>query len=109
MSKRFTNNLPRDASTGIIQEANNFITDNGSQTSPMTLTGGVDSIAIPANGAELVLYPVTHDLKVSEDSSMSSYDLVSKNNKEPFPCAGMSVVYIQGTMSDILYFRIHEV
>lgn len=109
MNKVFSN-LPRDASTGIIQEANNFVTVDGmGVTSPFTATGGVDVITIPANGAELILYPITNDLFVSEDPTGASGDLVSKGNKEPFPCAGMEFIYVEGQAGDAIFFRIHEV
>lgn len=105
-------NLPRDASSAAIQEANTFVVSDASgtpKTSPMTLSGSVQTLVRPANAAELVLYPVTNDLKVSSDSSMATYDLVTKSNKEPFPCANMANIYIQGTASDLVYFRFHEV
>jgi hypothetical protein len=105
-------NLPRDASATAIQEANNFVLADATAspfTSPMTLTGSVQTLIRPANAAEFVVYPVTSDLKVSSDSTMTTYDLVTKGNKEPFPVANQTNIYIQGTASDVVYFRFHEV
>lgn len=105
-------NLPRDGSATAIQEANNFVVSDNSgtpKTSPLTLSGAVQTLVRPLNAPELVLYPVTSDLKVSSDSTMATYDLVTKGNKEPFPCANMTNIYIQGTAADVLYFRFHEV
>lgn len=98
-------NLARDGSNAQIQEANSFDTTG----SPLTLATGVNIITVPDNAAEFIVYPITNDLMVSEKDDMSTNDLVTKSNKEPFPCAGMQFIYIQGTMGDTVYTRFHEV
>ena len=74
-------------------------------TSPATLSGGINVLAVPQNAAELILLPVTHDMKISEIAGMTQYDLVSMGTKEVYGCAGMTSVYVQGTVGDTLYFR----
>lgn len=106
MPKKLTNNLPRDGSTGVVQAGGSFRTfDANSVNSPFSLTGGIDTIAIPQNAVEVILFPMTNDMGISERSDLSTYDLVSKGSKEVFGCSGMDFVYVRGTASDVLYFR----
>ncbi len=103
-----TDNLPRDASTAPIQIGNYFKTSDATSspvTSPMTLNGSVQTISVPDNAVEIILYPVAHALKVSELLSMAQYDSVAVGSKESFPCSKMTKVYVQGTNTDTLYFR----
>lgn len=101
--------LVKDANGISVQVGSGFSTTDGISVSPITLTGGIDSIMIPSEKCELILYPITNDLAVSEDSTMASSDLVTKGNKEPFPVARMKTVYIQGTTEDTVYYRFHYV
>lgn len=103
-----TNNLPTDASTKPIQIGNFFVTVDGATspvTSPLTLNGSVQTLTVPTNALEVILYPLADALQVSELLAMTQYDLVAATSKESFPCAGMTKVYVQGTNTDTLYFR----
>lgn len=71
----------------------------------LTATGGVDTVAIPARCVEVIFYPITNNLNVSEDISMTNYDVVAKTAKESFPCSRMENVYVQGTSGDTVYVR----
>lgn len=91
-----------------VQIGNGFKTVDASASpklSPITLTGGVQSIQIPEGAVEIILMPTTNDLAVTEDPLDASYDLVLKSSKESFPCARMPAIYVQGTTGDTLYFR----
>jgi len=74
-------------------------------TKILSATGGVDIISIPERCVEVIFYPVTNNLKVSEISAMTDYDVVAKDAKESFPCSRMENVYVQGTASDVVYVR----
>lgn len=107
MPTPITNNLPRDGSAGAIQAGGSFrTTDAAGLASPSSLSGGFDTIVIPQNAVEVILFPSTNDMAISEHSDFSSYDLVSKGSKEVYGCSGMTSVYVQGGMAaDTLYFR----
>lgn len=108
MSANITDNLPVDGSQKPIQIGNSIKTVDASgtpKTSPFTLTGGVDSFTIPAGCVEFIVNPVTHDMKISELSTMARYDTVAQSSKESIPCAKAVTIYVQGTASDVLNFR----
>lgn len=92
-------NLLRDASTAPVQTGNSIVTTDASGTpksSPFTLSGGVDAIVVPVDCFELIVGP-SGSLKVSEDSTMTHYDVVAANTKESIPCAKAGTIYVQGT------------
>lgn len=98
--------LIKDQNGISVQIGNSFLTvDGDSNGSPFSATGGVDTLVVPEGAVEFIVYPITNDLAVSEDSMLSTYDSVQKGSKESFPCAMMENIYIQGSASDVVYFR----
>lgn len=100
--------LIKDENAISVQIGSSFLTSDASDSpknSPLTLSGSVQAIAVPADAVEFIIYPITNDVKVSELSALTTYDSVAKSTKESFPCARMSNIYIQGTTSDVVYFR----
>lgn len=90
------NNLFREGSHQPVQIGNSFQTSDATSTpqvSPLAFTNATITIAVPDNAVELILNP-SQDLRISELSSMSNYDIVAKSSKESIPVAGMSSVYI---------------
>lgn len=105
MAKQLTGQLTKDESSAPIQIGRNFVTTNGTQTSPLSYTTGVTTLLIPSNAIEVHFYP-TSDLKVSELVAVSTYDLIVTGSKEAVCCAGMSQIYLAGsTASGTLYFK----
>ena len=98
--------LIHDQSGQAVQIGNSFQTSDGSTwTSPMSLTGGIDTLVVPQGAVECILFPASNDLNVSELSSLASYDSIVKGSKEEVPCAMTENIYLQGTASDVVYFR----
>jgi hypothetical protein len=100
------NQLVRDASTAAIQIGSSFQTSDGTvspQGSPLAYTTGMITVVPPVGAVEFIVNPST-DLRVSENSSMSTYDIVKAGTKESIPCAKMSAIYLikdasNGTMN----------
>lgn len=104
--------LIKDQNGTSVQIGSSFKTSDGAGTpvnSPVTLASGVNVITVPEGAVECIFMPVTNDLKVSELALATTYDLVLKNSKESFPCARMDKIYIQGSTSDVVYFRFTDV
>jgi len=85
--------LARDQSGGVIQIASSFATTNGTQNSPLSYTNAITAIIIPDGAVELVIAPST-DLKISEDSTMTTYDVIVGGSKEAIGCSRMNTIYI---------------
>lgn len=107
MSKQtnISENLAKDASNNPIQIGNGFVTADASQSpqlSPLSLTGSVQTINVPRNAVEFIVFP-SADMKISEDVAMASYDTITATTKESIPCAKMDKIYVQG--SGTLKFR----
>lgn len=95
----FSNNLSRDSSAAPIQTGNTIVTIDAStspKSSPFTLTGGNDAITVPTNCIEVIFNP-SANMKVSEDSTMTHYDVIAANTKEAIPCASAGIIYINGS------------
>lgn len=103
-----TDNLFRDGGTTPVQIGNTFQSQDNTGTpvtSPLTLNGSVQTLVVPDNAVECILYPVANSLKVSEIVGVTRYDLIAAGSKESVPCAKMTNIYVQGTNADTLYFR----
>ncbi|OQY38547.1 MAG: hypothetical protein B6226_03510 [Candidatus Cloacimonetes bacterium 4572_65] len=107
----FTRNIPRGASNGQIQIGSKFQTSDGTtptaNDSPFTYTTATSTIVVPTNAFEIILAP-SSDLRVSESSDVSTYDLIESGTKESLGVAGLtdSKLYIKGdTAGGTLYFR----
>lgn len=103
-----TDNLMRDGSTTPIQIGSTIATKDNSGTpknSPFTLTGGIDIIVPPLNAVEFIVNPLTTSLQISEDSTMTTYDVIATSTKESVPCAKMTAIYIRGTNGNVVNFR----
>jgi len=97
--------LIKDANGISVQIGSSIKTTDDSvvvKESPFTLTGGVDAISVPENAVEFIVNPAA-SLKVSEDATMSTYDVVAANTKESIPCSRMDIIYVEG--SGTLNFR----
>lgn len=107
--------LPFDENRKEIQIGSYFqcidATPNSPQASPLTLSGFIRANAqliVPPGAVQLILLPVTNDLKVSNLQITlfnDHYDLILQGSKEPFECAGLESVNISGRNGDIVYFR----
>lgn len=100
--------LPRDQNSTAVQVPTGFQTSDATATpknSPFTLTGGIDVITRPTNAVEVVFYPVSHDLLVSEVAAQTTYTTVQAGTSEVFEISRMDFIYVKGTTSDTLNFR----
>lgn len=94
--------LGRDARGGAMQTATKFSTRDAAGTplvSPLAYTATVLTLTVPDDAVQLVLSPTT-DLRVSEDSVMSRYDVIVAGAKEALPVALMTSVYIRRNTAD---------
>lgn len=101
-------NLPRDASSAPIQTGNSFVCVDANSvplSSPLTLSAGVNTITVPETAIEFIVNPISADLQVSNESTMTSYDVVKNTTKESIPCAGSDFIYIQGSVGNVVNFR----
>lgn len=101
MSNNIKDSLVKDPNGTSVQIGSSF----GTIGSPVSLTAGVNALDIPDGAVEVILYPITGNLRVSEDSTMTTYDQVAKDAKESFPCARMTQIYLEGAMSDVVFVR----
>ncbi len=95
----------RNALTGAL--GNGFQTQDGTASpvgSPLTMTGSVQTLTVPAGAFEFVVTPNTALAKVSEDSTMSVYTSVAAGVTQTFPCARQQYIYLEGTSSDTVDF-----
>ena len=95
----------RNALTGAL--GNGFQTQDGAATpvgSPLTMTGSVQTLTVPAGAVEFVITANTALAKVSEDSTMSVYTSVAAGVTQTFPCARQQYIYLEGTSSDTVDF-----
>lgn len=104
-TKQLSGALAIDENQKPVQIGSGFLTTFGGGGSPITLTGSVDAIGIPTNAVELILNPTSNNLKISENISLTTYDVIAKNTKESVPCARMDFIYVQGTMGDTVNLR----
>jgi len=105
-------NLPKDGSARVMQVATGIETSDATatpQTSPLTYTTSTTTITIPADCAELNLKPSTA-LKVSEDSTMTTYFVIDADSWHTIPVGRTDYLYIAGeTAGGTLNFYFHEV
>lgn len=102
------NALARDDDRVPIQIGSSFQTADGTGTpitSPLTLTGSVQTLTVPVGAVEVILYPLADSLQVSEIVGMTQSDVIAAGSKESYPCARMATVYVKGTNTDTLNFR----
>lgn len=102
-------NLPRGGSHEIIPVGNYFETTDATgtpQTSPLAYSGAtVYNLVVPQGAIQLTLMPTT-DLRVSELSDVSKYDLIKANTKEIIDCASMANIYLKEDSADgSVYFK----
>ncbi len=95
--------LVKDGNGQSIQIGGQFVTQDATgtpQTSPISYSSTtIYPIVVPDTAIEMIIMPTT-DLRVSEKSDVSRYDLVKANSKECFPVARMQTVYIQESAAD---------
>lgn len=101
MAKAY-NQFKHESDRNVIPIANNFTTQDATgtpQTSPLSYSNSVITIAVPEDAAEMVLFPTT-DLRVSEIVAASRYDVIQANTKEIVACANMDSIYIVRDSAD---------
>jgi len=89
-------NLPEDLNLRPIQIGGSFVTqdDTGTpQTSPLSYSSAVITIAVPTNALEFIVNPST-DMRISDIVGMARYDVIAANTKEAISVAEMDNVYI---------------
>ena len=73
--------------------------------SPLSYTNTVTTISVPTNAVEIVLRPST-DLRVSEDSTMTTYYVIPANQTEAIGLSRSDVLYItRDSANGTLNFR----
>lgn len=104
--QKMTSGLVRDDNGDQIQIGSGFQTQDAASspvTSPLTMTGSTQTLAVPTNAVELIVNPSV-SMNVSEVVSMATFDVIAASTKESIPCARMPFVYINGA-SGTLNFR----
>jgi len=100
-------NLPRDKNRIAVQACQTFVTQDETgtpKTSPLNYSSSVITLAVPQRAVNFTIMPTT-DLKISDDSTMTTYDFILAYSKEVKECAGMTSIYIVRSASDgIAYF-----
>lgn len=104
--------LVRDANGSALQTAARFTTQDISGTpkvSPLAYSSSVITIAVPDGALQFIVSPTT-DMRISNDVTMTTYDLIAAGAKEALPVALMSSVYIKRDAVDgTVRFRFAEV
>lgn len=94
--------LGRDARGVPVQTACGFAThDAGStpKTSPLAYSSSVITLVVPDSAVQLVLSPST-GLRISDDPTVTTYDVIGAGSKEAIPVALMQNVYIRRDTTD---------
>lgn len=63
-------------------------------TSPVTVTNAVKTIAVPLNAISCVILATTNLVRVSEDSTLSTYFTTPSGVPVEFPCANQANIYL---------------
>lgn len=77
-------------------------------TSPLAMTGSVQTLTVPANALSVTVTPETTIVQVSEDSTMSVYSRVQIGQSQTFPVARQQYIYLKGTSSNVVSFFFSE-
>jgi hypothetical protein len=104
--------MRQDPNKRTIDEANVFQTQDATAspvTSPVTLGSGTTTLTTPPAARAIYITPITDPVQVSEDSTMSTYDLVPAGTKWRYPCADQVYVYLKGTSSALVYIAFEVV
>lgn len=92
-------NLGREASRHVLQTGNAAVMRDATAVpfeSPLTFDTNIVTIAVPTNAAEIVVKPSVA-LRVGYDSTLADgYYVVNASERELFPVAGTSTLYIRG-------------
>lgn len=90
------NQLKRDQNQVAVQIGTSFQTIDSSDTpkeSPVAFSSTIIAITVPDRAVEFIVNP-TQDMRISEDPTMASYDVIAKDTKEAIECAVMQTIYI---------------
>lgn len=100
--------IVRDVNRIAVQAGGSILTQDATPSpysSPLAVSSTILALTVPPNAIELILNP-TATLRISEDSTMTHYDLVYGSTKEAIPCAKMDTIYIKRDAVDLtLNFR----
>ena len=94
--------LGRDNRGTPIQTACRFATQDASatpKTSPLAYSSSVITVTVPDNAVQLVVSPTT-DLRVSDDPTMTRYDVIPAGAREALAVALMASVYVRRDSAD---------
>lgn len=110
---KVVNSLIKDDNSTAVQISSNFVTVDAHTMmaqikSPHRMSGAVEVIWLPENSVEFIIFPNGNgDVKISEDPSMSTYDIISSKTKEAIEVSRMTNLYFEGSSGDTLSFRIN--
>ena len=96
MPKNFAS-LQRDDNNQVIPAGGNIATQDATgtpQTSPLAITTGVTTIAVPENAAEIVM-TAAEAFRVSEIVSMARYFTAASNVIMAFPVSRTDNIYVR--------------
>lgn len=67
---------------------------SGSWSSPLGVTIAIRDVEVPDDAVEFVI-STDINLRISEDSSVTTYDLLPAGAAKAYPCARMSNIYVR--------------
>lgn len=94
--------LIRDDNNEAVQIGSTFVTQDATDTpqdSPLAFSTTVIEIKVPERAVEFIVNP-DQDLRISEDSAMSTYDVIASGTKEAVSCGRMESIYIVRDSAD---------
>lgn len=106
------NELKRDQNQVPVQIGTSFATVDSSDTpkaSPLSFSSSIIEIVIPDRAVEFIINP-SENMRISEDPTMTSYDVIAADTKEAIECSIMQKVYIvRDSVDGTLNFRFNLV
>ena len=93
----YLEHLGRDDNQQIVQIGSSFLTEDVTstpQTSPLTVSSATITIVVPDRAVEFIMNPTLADMRISEESDMTPYDVIAQSTKESVPCARMQNIYL---------------
>ena len=93
----YLQHLVRDDNNQIVQIGSEFVTQDVTgtpQTSPLTVSSATITIVVPDRAVEFIVNPTLADMRISDQSDMTPYDVIGNATKESIPCARMQNIYL---------------
>ncbi len=102
------NSLQMDSNQKPVQVGSSFSTQDATtsaKTSPLAVSSVVIAITVPDRAVEFIVNP-SADMRISDVSDASTYDVIAAGTKESIPCARMQTIYVVRNSGDLtLNFR----